>query len=443
MNLKTQGIRLVVPLLSALVLAACGGSSSDSNEEGFNKSYIQFYNGAANSANTSLTVKDTAAGTATFGDASNMLTIDPGSYTYQLKNAQSSALIKEATLDLKQSEKTLLVMTGDVANPTILSLVHKREESFDDQFRAFSANLSVNYKNVDLYTAGENEDFSKAVLLESLSDKELTSTGKMIKRGKLKLFLAVTGQTTPFFESAAYDFKYTTSYVLIVRDKIGPMQQQVAVDILLNSTTVESLEHKDAKGQIRIYNSLDNQQGQIAINNLPVADLQQDSLTPYLEFSKGDYSISVLNEQNQLLLNNVLLTVNSGQTKAVALFKDADNKVGLVNFVERNLPQIHEHEVNVLNLIPDFKNLHFYFVRANETIETARYHVKALEFKKQQAVTLPDDLYSISLVQVADNGTISLLDKTALLEFVDGANYILTAEPSAQAPSGYKINLVK
>ncbi|WP_419571861.1 DUF4397 domain-containing protein [Rheinheimera sp.] len=443
MNLKTQGIRLVVPLLSALVLAACGGSGSDSNEEGFNKSYIQFYNGAANSANTSLTVKDTAAGTATFGDASNMLTIDPGSYTYQLKNAQSSALIKEATIDLKQSEKTLLVMTGDVANPTILSLVHKREESFDDQFRAFSANLSVNYKNVDMYTAGENEDFSKAVLLESLSDKELTSTGKMIKRGKLKLFLAVTGQTTPFFESAAYDFKYTTSYVLIVRDKIGPMQQQVAVDILLNSTTVESLEHKDAKGQIRIYNSLDNQQGQIAINNLPVADLQQDSLTPYLEFSKGDYSISVLNEQNQLLLNNVLLTVNSGQTKAVALFKDADNKVGLVNFVERNLPQIHEHEVNVLNLTPDFKNLHFYFVRANETIETARYHVKALEFKKQQAVTLPDDLYSISLVQVADNGTISLLDKTALLEFVDGANYILTAEPSAQAPSGYKINLVK
>lgn len=443
MNLKTQGIRLVVPLLSALVLAACGGSGSDSNEEGFNKSYIQFYNGAANSANTSLTVKDTAAGTATFGDASNMLTIDPGSYTYQLKNAQSSALIKEATIDLKQSEKTLLVMTGDVANPTILSLVHKREESFDDQFRAFSANLSVNYKNVDMYTAGENDDFSKAVLLESLSDKELTSTGKMIKRGKLKLFLAVTGQTTPFFESAAYDFKYTTSYVLIVRDKIGPMQQQVAVDILLNSTTVESLEHKDAKGQIRIYNSLDNQQGQIAINNLPVADLQQDSLTPYLEFSKGDYSISVLNEQNQLLLNNVLLTVNSGQTKAVALFKDADNKVGLVNFVERNLPQIHEHEVNVLNLTPDFKNLHFYFVRANETIETARYHVKALEFKKQQAVTLPDDLYSISLVQVADNGTISLLDKTALLEFVDGANYILTAEPSAQAPSGYKINLVK
>ncbi|WP_337840465.1 DUF4397 domain-containing protein [Rheinheimera sp.] len=443
MNLRTQGIRLVVPLLSAFVLVACGGSDSKSDDEGFNKSYIQFYNGSANSANTSLTVKDTAAGTATFGDASNMLTIDPGSYTYQLKNAQSSALIKETTVDLKQSEKTLLVMTGDVANPTMLSLVHKREESFDDQFRAFSANLSVQYKNVDLYTAAETEDFSKAVLLESLSDKELTQTGKMLKRGKLKLFLTVAGQKTPFFESAAYDFKYTTSYVLIVRDKIGPMQQQVAVDILLNSTTVESLEHKDAKGQIRVYNSMDNQQGQIAINNLPVAELQQDSLTPYLEFVKGDYSISVLNEQNQLLLNNVLLTVNPGQTKAVALFKDADNKVGLVSFVERNLPQIHEHEVNVLNLTPDFKNLHFYFVRSNETIETARYHVKALEFKKQQALTLPDDFYSISLVQVADNGTISLLDKTAVLEFTDGANYILTAEPSAQAPSGYKINLVK
>jgi len=112
----------------------------------------------------------------------------------------------------------------------------------------------------------------------------------------------------------------------VVRDKLGPMQQQVSLDIVGNSTAVEALEHRLAKGQVRIYNSLDNQQGQIAINNLPVADLVQDTLTDYIQLDKNDYSIAVLNENNQLLLNNVLLTINAGQSKSVLLFRDAEQK---------------------------------------------------------------------------------------------------------------------
>lgn len=443
MNMIQRASRLALPLFSLIALAACGGSSGDKAEEGFTQGYVQFYNGSANSANSSLTVNDVAAGSATFGDASNMLSIDPGSYKYQLKNATSSALIKEADITLNKGEKTLLLMAGDAANPSILTLTHKREEKFDDEFRVFVANLSTNYDKVDLYTAAETDDFSKATLLESVSAKEITNTGKMLKRGKYKLFITTAGSKTPFFEAVAYNFQYTTSYVLVVRDKLGPMQQQVSLDIVGNSTSVEALEHRLAKGQVRIYNSLDNQQGQIAINNLPVADLVQDSLTDYIQLDKNDYSIAVLDENNQLLLNNVLLTINAGQSKSVLLFRDAEQKVGLVSFTEKNLPQVHEHEINVANLVPDFKNLHFYFVRQNETIESAKFHVKALDFKKYATLVLPKDFYSISLVHVADNGTISLLDKTETLQLEAGKNYILAAEPSAAAPSGFKITLVK
>lgn len=443
MNMIQRASRLALPLFSLIALAACGGSSEDKAEEGFNQGYVQFYNGAANSANSAFTVNDKAAGSATFGDASNMFAIDPGSYKYQLKNATSSALIKEADITLNKGEKTLLLMAGDAANPSILTLTHKREEKFDDEFRVFVANLSANYDKVDIYTAAETDDFSKATLLESVATKTITTTGKMLKRGKYKLFLTTAGSNTPFFEAAAYNFQYTTSYVMVVRDKLGPMQQQVSLDLVGNSSTVEALEHRLAKGQVRIYNSLDNQQGQIAINNLPVADLVQDTLTDYIQLDKNDYSIAVLNENNELLLNNVLLTINAGQSKSVLLFRDAEQKVGLVNFTEKNLPQVHEHEINVANLVPDFKNLHFYFVRQNETIESAKFHVKALEFKKYASLVLPKDFYSISLVQVADNGTISLLDKTETLQLEAGKNYILAAEPSAAAPSGYKITLVK
>jgi hypothetical protein len=442
MNMIQRASRLALPLFSLIALAACGGSSGDKAEEGFNQGYVQFYNGAANSANSALTVNDQAAGSAIFGDASNMLALEPGTYKYQLKNATSTALIKEADITLNKGEKTLLLMAGDAANPSILTLTHKREEKFDDESRVFVANLSANYDKVDVYTAAETDDFSKATLLESVSAKEITKTGKMLKRGKYKLFITTAGSKTPFFE-AAYDFQYTTSYVMVVRDKLGPMVNQVSLDVVGNSTTVTALEHRLAKGQVRIYNSLDNQQGQIAINNLPVADLVQDTLTDYIQLDKNDYSIAVLNQNNELLLNNVLLTINEGQSKSVLLFRDAEQKVGLVSFTEKNLPQIHEHEINVANLVPDFKNLHFYFVRQNETIESAKFHVKALDFKKYATLVLPKDLYSISLVQVAENGTISLLDKTDTLQLEAGKNYILAAEPSTVAPSGFKITLVK
>jgi hypothetical protein len=442
MNMIQRASRLALPLFSLIALAACGGSSGDKAEEGFNQGYVQFYNGAANSANSALTVNDQAAGSAIFGDASNMLALEPGTYKYQLKNATSTALIKEADITLNKGEKTLLLMAGDAANPSILTLTHKREEKFDDESRVFVANLSANYDKVDVYTAAETDDFSKATLLESVSAKEITKTGKMLKRGKYKLFITTAGSKTPFFE-AAYDFQYTTSYVMVVRDKLGPMVNQVSLDVVGNSTTVTALEHRLAKGQVRIYNSLDNQQGQIAINNLPVADLVQDTLTDYIQLDKNDYSIAVLNQNNELLLNNVLLTINAGQSKSVLLFRDAEQKVGLVSFTEKNLPQIHEHEINVANLVPDFKNLHFYFVRQNETIESAKFHVKALDFKKYATLVLPKDLYSISLVQVAENGTISLLDKTDTLQLEAGKNYILAAEPSTVAPSGFKITLVK
>lgn len=442
MNMIQRASRLALPLFSLIAMAACGGGSGDKAEEGFNQGYVQFYNGAANSANSSLTVNDIAAGTATFGDASNMLSIEPGSYKYQIKNATSSSLIKEADIQLNKGEKTLVLMAGDAATPNILTLTHKREEKFDDEFRVYVANVSSNYDKVDVYTAAETDDFSKATLLESVATKEITTTGKMLKRGKYKLFITTAGSKTPFFEAAAYNFQYTTSYVMVVRDKLGPMQQQVSLDIVGNSTTVEALEHRLAKGQVRVYNSLDNQQGQIAINNLPVTDLVQDTLTDYIQLDKNDYSLSVLNEKNELLLNNVLLTINAGQSKSVLLFRDAEQKVGAVSFTEKNLPQVHEHEINVANLVPDFKNLHFYFVRQNETIESAKFHVKALEFKKYASLVLPKDLYSISLVNVADNGTISLLDKTEMLQLEAGKNYILAAEPSAAAPSGFKITLV-
>ena len=50
--------------------------------------------------------------------------------------------------------------------------------------------------------------------------------------------------------------------------------------------------------------------------------------------------------------------------------------------------------------------------------------------------------YAISLVHVAENGSTTLLDKTATLQLEPGKRYMLLAEQDDAAPSGYKLTLV-
>src|SRR5690606_27227476 len=157
---------------------------------------------------------------------------------------------------------------------------------------------------------------------------------------------------------------------------------------------------------------------------------------------KGDFSLSVRDESGNLLLNSALLSLAAGESKAVLLYNNADEQAEALTVVEKDTPQLQAHDVVVANLVPDFEKLQFYFVRQNETISNARYNVKNLEFKKQQTINLPKDYYAISLVQVADNGSTTLLDKTASMMLENGKHYTLLAEKDDTAPSGYKLKLV-
>ena len=65
-------------LLSIMLLSACG-SSSDDEEEVFADAYLQFYNGSANSAATIMAEVDgNTLGSATYGDASGLITAESG-----------------------------------------------------------------------------------------------------------------------------------------------------------------------------------------------------------------------------------------------------------------------------------------------------------------------------------------------------------------------------
>lgn len=77
--------RLLKPFLSTTIIAAtaiglsaCGGSSSD--DSSYSDSYLQFYNGSANSASTIMAEVDSSAlGSAAYGDSTSVFTLESGS----------------------------------------------------------------------------------------------------------------------------------------------------------------------------------------------------------------------------------------------------------------------------------------------------------------------------------------------------------------------------
>ncbi|MDX3774132.1 DUF4397 domain-containing protein [Chromatiaceae bacterium AAb-1] len=433
-------------LLAAVTLAGlagCGGSSGGDDSE-FNQSYIQFYNGSASNSSVAGAAGETSLGTATYGDASSLVTVEPGSYTLKLTNSNTTDTLLEQELSLAKGDKTLFLLTESSDQPDYLQVSFSRNDALDNAFNLHLANLSAQYPQLDIYLGEEGKPFADAELVTGLSLNEITATASNHATGKYNLYLTEAGQQTPVFERRAVDFRFTTTYVLIVRDKHGPIEQQIVVDIVLNSTTVENLDHENATAQYRIYNGLAATDISVALDNTEVLQLAEGDFSAYQSVNRGDYSLSVRDADttNQILLNSALLSITPGQSRALLVFEDVNQQVSLLNIAETELPQVQSHDVAVANLVPEEGTLSVYFVRQNETINTARYHVKNLDPGKQAGITLPKDYYAIALVKGADSSSANLLYKTDLMQLESGKRYVIAAESDPQSASGYHLTLL-
>lgn len=427
-------------LVFASVLSACGGSSS--KDDAAADSYLQFYNGAANAGNTQLKAGDTAIGTAVYGDVSSVVAVKADSYEVKVIDVVSEETLLTQSATVAKDDKTLMILTEQDDQLSTLKLSFKRDPALEDKFNLHLVNLSEQYPNLDVHIGTNNGSFADAELLEALSFQEVTTEPQSRAVDKYNLYLTKSGETTPIFTATTVNFAYENTYVMVVRDKHGPLAQQLSLDLILNSSTVTAYDNIDASAQFRLYNGL-AQKVQYSLDNIVVATAEAGAMSSYVESGKGDFSLSVRDMNGQLLLNSALLSLASGDSKTVLVYNDADNQAEAVSVKESDAPQLQAHDVLVANLVPDFAKLQFYFVRQNETISTAKYSVKNLDFKKQATISLPKDYYAISLVQVAENGSTTLLDKTASMMLEPGVHYTLVAEQDDAAPSGYRLKLVQ
>ncbi|MBT1066106.1 DUF4397 domain-containing protein [Bowmanella sp. Y26] len=446
---------LSVPLLvsaSVLALAGCGGSSSDDSV--YPSAYIQFYNGSPNSADTDLYLGDTELGGAAYGDASGLSTVDAGDATLALKRTDANDKVVEVmskSITLSESHKSLFMLIGDYEAPTLVEHKFERQELTDHFILyAMSAVESTNY---DLYMAEAGAPFDDANKIDSLSFGDVIegkywdadSANPNWDSGDYVVFLTEPGKTEVIYESPTIKFSYDTEYTMVVRQSAGTSQNNLSVDLIINSTTISSYKDVRAGAQYRVYNSLEEQGMTVTVKGTDTDNqdaLSSRELGEFHSVRYGDYQISAVTAESNASFNNRLLTLNQGDAKTVVVYLNKEDKLTTLAFEESDLPQVYEHELNVVNLVKDYANVDIYFVRQDETVETAQYKIKRLGFANSEDITLPSDYFEIIALHDDNSGNQTLLYRTETLAIDEAVNYMVSIEPDVSSASGYRVVLL-
>lgn len=448
----------VLTMVSALGLSACGGSS-DGGSENFPDAYLQFYNGSDNSALTSMRETDGGnLGSASYGDSTSLFNLDAGDLELEFFRTDSDdqeRVIDQLTVNLSDGSKSLVIMSGDFANPTFTEHKFNREE-LENHFRLFAISVVSDQSSYDLYMSDAGAPFEAANLLGTINYEgfqELTywdgdADSEDFDEGDYTIYLTQPGSSEVIFESPTVDFAFSTEYVMVLRGTTGAIQGDVQVDLVLNSSSVSTLADTEATAQFRIYNSL-NGEASLDVEldgndengtNLSIA---ANSITAFNEVEFGDYRLSATATNDAALsFNNRLVTLNQGESKAIVLYQEENGTLTSLSFSESTLPQEFDKQIFAVNLVPDFVDVDLYFVRKDETVESARYLISSIDFGESKTLTLPSDFYELVAVFDDNEDTQVLLDRTQLTGINEDRNYIVSIEQDDSSPTGYKIELL-
>ncbi|GAB3026439.1 DUF4397 domain-containing protein [Bowmanella dokdonensis] len=451
MNLRILSLPLLVS--SAFLLSACGGSSD--SDSSYPEAYIQLYNGSANSASTLLYIDDVALGNASYGDATGLYTLDAGGAALSLKRTDASDKVVEIMsqdISLSDGHKSLYLMLGDYSDPELVEHKFERAE-LNDHF-TLHALSAIPDKTYDLYVAEAGASLDDAHLMGALSFGELVEAqywdgdadSADWNVDDYVVYLTEPGKTEILYESGTMAFNFETEYVMVIRSSAGASQNNLIVDLIINSTSVPSYKDIRAGAQYRFYNSLEagidltaTLKGNDVEQSIDVAARQ---LSDFSTVKYGDYQISASSEDAQWAFSNRLLTLNQGESKTVVLYKNAQDQLSSLAFEDSDLPQVYDHEVNVANLVKDYSNIDIYFVRQDETVETAEYKLLNLEFAESDDISLPSDYYEIIALYDDNSGNQTLLYRTQALAIEDEVSYVVSVEPDSSSASGYRVALL-
>ncbi|WP_105214447.1 hypothetical protein [Pseudoalteromonas sp. T1lg22] len=439
------------PTLAALVgtaivsLSGCGGSSDGSSDSGS----IQLYNGTINGPTMTLSIADVARTTAELGNvtSTHSYTTDDYDFAIQYRNDQGNLVdIISDTLSIRNDTKTLLMMYGNIEEQKLLSVdLPYRETS--DMFSLKMLNVTNAERNFDLYMAADDGVFEQAELVGSAMFETLSASTEH-KIDDYTFYLTEAGGTTPIWQSDETRINVDDALVMAIRPSYDNSSDYLTVDIITNGNTPYSLKNKDAQAQVQFYNSMDEYpSAQFTASKgdfqLSTASTDADTLSQTLQLAPNSYSISMLDEQGNTLVDNYLLTLEQEQSALGVFYKDAEHGPRLMSVAQNLVPNSVSHQVTVVNLVDEYaglpvNKLDIYFTLDGQPISQTEHHLDSLNSYGAKSLTLLDKTYGFYAI-LEDNGQEIVLHQQGAVDVTADGNYIMLLEADASTASGYKL----
>ena len=494
--LSTISPSKVLLLSSALVLAACGGSSDSSNV-----GYVKFYNSSKNAPDIILTLDQdlesdddddsdnfevTFNGVA-YTEALSVFEIDTNSYFYEMgwQDEDSSdrddlEKVAEGQINVTTDTIQLLVLTDDITTPQVetysIDVLDDDEDEDEDLFNLRVLNLHPDSVGVDFYMSESDETFNEATLVGQYNYKQLSDNQKF-DQDEYIFYITKSGTQEVLFTSDDIDYAYPAQYVMIIRENTGSGTSPYAMDRMSNSSITEYLD-TDSEAQFRAYNAIreheliPNYTGTLDIyingvdDEAEISALEIGSYSETKVQDKGDYSLDLLIPgTTERLLSNHLLSLAENTNKTVFFYlneEDVDldgdgnvdeNNDGIVDEIEIMIKSlvvanstresIYDHQITMIDLVDsdDFNFVKFYFVRSDETIETALYSRSAV-YTQPESIYLQNNTYQVFAIAEVDSSEVILSSFQLTLD-EDSDELFLIVEADDDSPTGYRIEMIK
>lgn len=486
-NIKNVKILLIITVI--LSLLGCG--SSDSSDSG----YVKLYNTANNSPAIYLTIDEdfstsdddvevTYSGVP-YGEALYYSQVETGTYFFELawQDGDSSdstdlTTVHADNITISGDAIQLIVMSEDVLSPSVMTynidIIDEDDDITYDRFNFRVLNMHADSEGIDLYLSKADETFNEASLVGQYAYQELSENIKQDQDDYI-FYITKAGNSQVLFQSQEIEFAYSGQYIMAIRENSGVGSSPYILDKVSN-TYIESFVDYNAEAKFNAYNAIaphellpDYQNNfslhvngvddSIAIENLSFGEVSQP-----VELAKGDYSIDVLmSGQDEPLLKNHLLSLAENNLETVFLYLDEvavdddnDGDVdedgdGIIDELELNVhslvvtnsgrSSIYDHEINMVNLVDtdDFSAVTVYFVRHDETIETATYS-RSVNFASSNSLYLKNNTYQVYIV-ARDNSSDIILKAFELVLDEQSNEQFLVIETDESQATGYKVSL--
>ena len=428
-------------------LTACSGDDSSSSKSG----YIQLYNGSYNSPYTRLFIEDAERSGTDFGGVTTRHNYSANNYDVSFKylDANDSYItISEKAVSVKDDMTQLWVMNGDFSEPTFseLSVPTGSDEGAVNLgfFNIAGENISF-----DVYLANDDGLFETAELIASpryLNELALQS----FDEGYYTLYLTQSGSTDVLFESASIYLNDDASYVAMIRSSYATEEHGITLDLVTSSNTVTTLKHQNAQGQLRFINTIDDYpQTSFSATRGSASSTSQvtanDSYSNYIELAPNSYSIAMLDEQGNAIVDNFLLTLEREQSNVGVFYKDKDYGPRMMTVKETLTPSSYSHKVTVVNLIDSYAgqnitDVDVVFTLNGETVDDAKNIIDGIDQYDQEDQVVDNEIYT-TYVLYEDNGQQIVLMQQGDMDFSQEGNYILILEHDETTSTGYKMTL--